>query len=249
MMRSGMCLCLVALCVLFAPSLAASNSDDAREILSRKEYRGYRVVNGEEQSFETGSGDGTREDRRIRRDSSAQRSDGGSSWNSSGSSVDGDFIQLIAWIFLGVLGVTIIVVLVRWWLDREARIKVGEVEKLEDGVSVPVPSAARSPWQHLYEQYDQAVAAKDWAQAAILRFKIYWLSEGRTDVLYEDDVRTWRDALRLVDGDDQRRGIRRQLSLIERISYAAHIPQQSEFARWKEEMDSLSDGSTREEKA
>lgn len=89
------------------------------------------------------------------------------------------------------------------------------------------------------QEYEQALKAEDWGRAALLAYRIFWLRAGWRGCVESADVRTWRDALRLVKGVETRQQVRGLLRLVENVRYGAHAPDRDEFTVWRTELEAL----------
>jgi hypothetical protein len=93
--------------------------------------------------------------------------------------------------------------------------------------------------QHALREYKQAVANEDFAAATLLAYRIFWLRAGWEGCVRQEDVRTWRDALRMVRGSEARQEVRRLLPLVERVRYAEYKPKRSEFEHWSRNLEGI----------
>jgi hypothetical protein len=89
-------------------------------------------------------------------------------------------------------------------------------------------------------ELEDALAAGDYARAALVRYRIFWLEAGWTGCVDTEDVTTWRDALRKVRKSAAREHLRRMLRLVENVRYGSHVPDEAEFKAWRESMDRVS---------
>jgi hypothetical protein len=88
-------------------------------------------------------------------------------------------------------------------------------------------------------EYDKAVASRQWGLAALLAYRIFWLRAGWPGCVEETDVRTWRDAVRMVRTPDLRQRVRGLLRMVESVRYGEHTPGPEEFTAWRGELDAL----------
>jgi hypothetical protein len=92
------------------------------------------------------------------------------------------------------------------------------------------------------KEYEDALSNEDYAKAALLRYRIFWLEAGWRGCVESSDVKTWRDALRMVRRRELRQRVRRLLALVERVRYGAYTPDKSEFMQWRNEIDDIPSG-------
>jgi hypothetical protein len=81
-------------------------------------------------------------------------------------------------------------------------------------------------------EYREAVAREDFAAATLLAYRIFWLRAGWRGCVEQADVRTWRDALRMVRAAEVRQDVRALLPMVERVRYAEYKPAKHEFNTW-----------------
>lgn len=262
---------LALLGVMFAmPLTAQKESQDAREILSRPEYAGYRIEDpqpadvdrtegqdpnpsnhggGQPSDGETSSGprDGARHRRSVspsgpsRR--GAQDSDSGNADFGDGPSLDPAILQVVFWIVIGIAAVIALVFIVRAFLDRKPRKKKATQSAVE---SIPSPEEAEEApadapkgFPALEAELNAALKAGNYALAALLRYKLFWLTAGWQGAVNETEVKTWRDALRMVQVEETRRQIRRLLFLVESVRYGHHVPRAEEYQQWNSQLETI----------
>ncbi|NUQ33809.1 MAG: hypothetical protein HUU29_02555 [Planctomycetaceae bacterium] len=240
--RIAIILILVVVGVASPARSQESAGDDAREIVGKREYEGYHIVLPRG-SNETISPPSNEDDRGNGRGAEASPPEGDNGFNDSSSSFDlpVGLLEFIGWAFIVLLAAVVIVAIVRWLMDRSAT-KIVTSPADDDGAPIgPASPAGISPstLDLLQREYEEALARGDYARAALLRFKIFWLREGWDGCLDDDDVKTWRDALIFVDGDARRGAVRRLLGLVERVRYAEYAPAQAEFAGWRKRLESI----------
>ncbi|MCA8911691.1 MAG: hypothetical protein KDB82_08290 [Planctomycetes bacterium] len=93
--------------------------------------------------------------------------------------------------------------------------------------------------QHALREYKEALARNDFAAATLLAYRIFWLRAGWEGCVQNEDVRTWRDALRMVRASETRREVRRLLPLVERVRYAEYKPDRGEFENWTRNLEGI----------
>lgn len=244
---------LLSCLLLAAPLAAASNErNQAKEILSQREYRGYRVeaappadVEYTQSQGRAGSTNNSRQPERraasgrVQPPAPPSRGSGGTSMGSLSPA----FVEAIFWV-LGAIALAVVsFLLVRWWLDRRPRkqrvtVKAVESEEVKDD-EPPAQSAPARAFPALEDELAKALAAGDFALAAVLRFRLFWLTAGWRAVNDEADPRTWRDAVRMVRSDERRRELRRLLTLVESIRYGRHKPDAHEFSAWRAKLEAI----------
>ncbi|MBX3459660.1 MAG: hypothetical protein KF696_06790 [Planctomycetes bacterium] len=88
-------------------------------------------------------------------------------------------------------------------------------------------------------ELEAALRDHDWARAALLRYRIFWLEAGWRGCVEDTDVQTWRDALRMVREVSLRSRVRELLGLIERVRYGRHTPDEGEWQNFSRQLDSI----------
>lgn len=252
-------LILLLLLLTAAPLTAASSeSRQAKDILSKPEYGGYRVeapdpsdvehTDGKDEtppsnssSSKRNSGErreATARTDRPRRDTSGGDGGGGSSMGS----IDPGILQAIFWTFVAIVVIFALVFIVRAILDRKPRKKAPKArvkEKSAPELETSGQPAAPRGFPELEAQLEAALKAGDFGLAALLRYKLFWLHAGWRAVTDDQDVKTWRDALKLVRTDELRREIRRLLFLVESVRYGKHKPDAAEFNTWQQKLEGI----------
>jgi hypothetical protein len=157
-------------------------------------------------------------------------------------SIDPGVLQVFFWIIVGIVVAFALVFIVRAIMDRKPRKKAAKAKTKDKAVAGEVealePQAPRG-FPELEAQLAAALKAGDYALAALLRYKLFWLTAGWRAVTDENDVKTWRDALKLVRSEETRREIRRLLFLVESVRYGRHKPDASEFNTWREKLEGI----------
>jgi hypothetical protein len=100
-----------------------------------------------------------------------------------------------------------------------------DVETIDEQVFEDALAQARA-------EYARAIAAQDYAAATLLAYRIFWLRAGWQGCVEKSDVRTWRDALRMVRAAEVRGEVRSLLPMVERVRYADYKPHHGEFNTW-----------------
>lgn len=170
----------------------------------------------------------------------------------SGLAWIGSVMQVLVWIVIGLAVVLALFFLVKALLglklQRRKKPAKGKVErKKTESAGETQPDAAPEVPDEVFadalevamREYDAALKAQDWSRAALLAYRIFWLRAGWSGCVENTDVRTWRDALRLVRQVDTRQRVRDLLRLVERVRYGEHAPDQAEFRQWRDELDLL----------
>jgi uncharacterized membrane protein len=253
---------LVLVLLLAAAPLCAGTDDSqrAKDILSKPEYRGYRIeeprrseverTEGKEpaqppanNSSDRESSSGPRRSATGRTEATPRRSSSGGGGGGSGGmgTLDPGVFQAIFGIIAVIAVVFALVFLVRWLMDRKPRKKTTKAEAVDSQELEPevaTPRTARG-FPELEAQLAAALKAGDYSLAALLRYKLFWLNAGWRAVTDDNEVKTWRDALRLVRSDDMRREIRRLLFLVESVRYGKHRPDAQEFNEWRAKLEGI----------
>ncbi|CAG0934197.1 hypothetical protein PLCT1_02626 [Planctomycetaceae bacterium] len=244
---------LLLLLLITATPLVAASTDSrrAKDILSKPEYGGYRIEQSEPSDVDhtDGKKDPPSNSSSRPRQEAAGRTDkprrepvqsGGDS--SSMGSIDPGILQAFFWILVAIAVLFALVFIVRAIMDRKPRKKAAKAktkEKAETGEAETAAPAAPRGFPELEAQLAAALKAGDFGLATLLRYKLFWLTAGWRAVTDEQEVKTWRDALKLVRSDDLRREIRRLLFLVESVRYGKHKPDASEFNTWREKLDGI----------
>ncbi|MBX3474072.1 MAG: hypothetical protein KF754_06780 [Planctomycetes bacterium] len=257
---------MIGLLVL-AGSLAAQEADDqARRILEQRPFKGYRIDKPRpSQTWEgdgeagRGRGSGSGAPRRSTRASSPQRgSEGESRSDSSGSGPDfgflsslGSIIEGFVWVVLAIAALAGLVFLVKALvgLRLSRRKKVEKSRRKPATQAVPETPAQGKPdavapefedaLARAAREYEQALQTGEFGRAAVIAYRMFWLRAGWQGCVEEADVRTWRDALRMVRAADVRQGVGDSLQLVERVRYGDHRPGRAEFEQWRQGLDRL----------
>ena len=254
---------LVLVLLLAAAPLCAGTDDSqrAKDILSKPEYRGYRIeeprrseverTEGKEpaqppanNSSDRESSSGPRRSATGRTEATPRRSSSGGGGGGGGGgmgTLDPGVFQVIFGIIAVIAVVFALVFLVRWLMDRKPRKRTAKAETIESLELEPEVAAPPRPgsFPELEAQLAAALKAGDYALAALLRYKLFWLNAGWRAVTDDNEVKTWRDALRLVRSDEMRREIRRLLYLVESVRYGKHRPNAEEFNEWRAKLEGI----------
>ncbi|MEZ5991972.1 MAG: hypothetical protein R3E76_06435 [Planctomycetota bacterium] len=190
------------------------------------------------------------------RDSGAGPGGGGGGGGGSGLSLPswiGSLFEIVAWVLLiagaAVALFFIIKALLGIKFKRKPKSKKSKREK-KDSAESEVAAIEEEPIQideQVFEdalqvalrEYNEALARQDFAGATLLAYRIFWLRAGWEGCVSDSDVKTWRDALRMVRGSDTRQEVRRLLPLVERVRYADYKPDQSEFQVWTQTLEAI----------
>lgn len=170
----------------------------------------------------------------------------------SGLSWLGGVMQVIVWIVIGLAAVLalffVVKALLGLKLQRRKKAAKSKVERKKTEPSADAqPDAAPDVPEEVFadalelamRDYDAALKAEDWSRAALLAYRMFWLRAGWSGCVENTDVRTWRDALRLVRQLETRQRVRDLLRLVERVRYGEHRPDGAEFKQWRAELDLL----------
>ncbi|MCF6227692.1 MAG: hypothetical protein L3J82_03360 [Planctomycetes bacterium] len=201
----------------------------------------------------TESGTRRRADSRetVRRDSGEE-----SSWGGGGSPFGAGVGQVFVVIMWGVFGAGILVAIffiVRAIVGmkrskKRTKSKKAETKKasaseeaLVDEPDVPAElmPVFRDALQQALEEYQKALTDKNWARATLLSYRIFWLKAGWQGFVLDEDVRTWRDAIRMVQTRDHRQSVKALLRLVESVRYGKIEPSETEFRDWHRELETL----------
>ncbi|MBK9975050.1 MAG: hypothetical protein IPP14_09795 [Planctomycetes bacterium] len=209
----------------------------------------------EEPTYKRGESTGPRrgnqaDGRRAPREKSSGSSD--SSPDFSGMAWVGQVFEVVVWIVLAVAVAAGLFFLVKAILGikfdkkKAKKTKAKRAKKASVETTTPESPLPDVPQEVFVDalaaaqrEYDQAVQAQDWSRAALLAYRIFWLRAGWSGCVESTDVRTWRDAVRLVKGVETRQQVRGLLRLIENVRYGAHAPDRQEFTTWRAELDAL----------
>jgi hypothetical protein len=260
-------LLLLALLLLPLPLMAQDQASKARRIVEAPEYQGYRVerardfgvgepdqVAGSGGGSGSGSGSARGEDRSLRRGAEAvpsrPRSESPQRQRSSVSAPAwlGTLMLIIIWTVVIAAGIAALYFIVRALLRVRLRRKPKPKVASKAGATAQEVAPAEAPeaadefvdaLARARQEYEAAVAAQDWARAALLAYRIFWLNAGWSGCVEDEDVRTWRDALRLVRAAETRSRLRELLALVEGVRYGRHVPARDEFERWKSSLDRM----------
>ena len=206
------------------------------------------------------SGGDAQDARGFRRAGRAERRRGygsrgeGSSLDFSGWEWVGKVLQVLIWISVAIALLAALYFLVRAILgirfDRRKAAKKTAAKKARAKPAQTAPEAAQAPEPEApgefadalavaTREYEEALAQQQWGRATLLAYRIFWLRAGWQGCVEETDVRTWRDALRMVRGAELRKRVRELLRLVEVVRYGAREPGPEEFASWRGELESL----------
>ena len=241
-------------------SLAAQASEpDARRIVERPEYKGYRIEKPKEGGADGDAGSDSGESSGgTRRGTGAEgtpRRGTGADGPSRGSSGGGDGLSLPAWIatlfeivaWVVMIGAALVAVffIVKALLGIKRKPKQKSDKSKKTKKEAPegevVPADAEEPIAaSVFEdalvvalrEYQEALAREDFAGATLLGYRVFWLRAGWRGCVESEDVRTWRDALRMVRAMETRRDVRGLLPMVERVRYADYKPNRTEFNAW-----------------
>lgn len=245
---------LLVLLLLPLPLLAQSHEQDARRILERPEYTGYRIEREDTGGSSGSTGGSNGEDRAMRRDSdvgpgrNSGEGGGAAPRGPSGASWLGEVLQVVLWVVVIAAALVALFFIVKALLGiRFKRRPKPEKSKASKSSAVNDDSPATAPVAPEFadalalarREYEAAVAAGDWARAALIAYRIFWLQAGWRGCVEESDVRTWRDALRMVRQGELRARIRELLGMIERVRYGEHVPAKPEYETWKARLDAI----------
>lgn len=247
---------LCAACLLLPSALFAQDADSqARRIKSREEYRGYRVERtpGSEYTVDGSTGEpggseaeaGPRRDTRLepRESEGRQSSRSNESLGSAPGWLTGLF-EVVAWLVLigGICVAVFFIVkaLIGVRFGRRHKPDKAEASRDKEPAAPDEPDEDEPVAPDVFEDalaaarrdYEQALSQGDFARATLLAYRIFWLRAGWEGCVQEQDVRTWRDALRMVRGRQARRHLARLLPMVERVRYAGYHPEREEFQNW-----------------
>ena len=259
---------LIIICLSLAigvPLAAQERGADARRIVERPEYKGYRVEKraggsgnpaadgGSGQDAGEDGGDGGSGPRRGTGASGPRRGTGadgpprGQSGGGDGLSLPGwiaSLFEALAWIVMIAVAAVALFFIVKALLGikRKPKKKTDkskrEKKKAPEGevAAVDVPDELEQVFEDALavamREYKDALAKEDYASATLLAYRIFWLRAGWRGCVENTDVRTWRDALRMVRAAERRQEVRALLPMVERVRYAAYVPNKGEFNSW-----------------
>jgi len=253
---------LAMLCAFSPALAAQRHDEQAKRITSQPEYKGYRIESRRPSGGgENGGGDGDGESSnggRYRRDANPEgtprrdtgvranpRSGGGGGEGLSLPGWIGSLFEVIAWIVLiGGAAVALFFIVKALLGFKRKPMQKGEKSKKSAKKKAGEPEvetvADEPALEQVFEdalaiarrEYDEALARQDYAAATLLAYRIFWLRAGWQGCVESSDVRTWRDALRLVRAAETRREVRELLPLVERVRYADYRPDHGEFNSW-----------------
>jgi hypothetical protein len=252
--------------VTACPALPAQRHDGkARDITSREEYRGYRVERppgyqpGGGDARSGGQGDSGRgaERESPQRDARPQGRSRGSSGGGDGLSFPdwlGTLFEVLAWIVL-IAGVAVALFFIVKallgvkWKRRKKPAKSKKARQKPESKPGEEPddeafdeSVFEDALQEALRAYKQALARENYAEATLLAYRIFWLRAGWQGCVENSDVRTWRDALRMVRRAETRREVRELLPMVERVRYADYVPRRPEFELWSGSLERIDAG-------
>jgi hypothetical protein len=249
--------------VVGPPLSAQAHEPRAKRILEGPEYRGYRVERAQPVPGDASSGNGggrdARDDGSARRTSDAgparrprqgSGGDGGSSGNISAPAWIGTMFEVVVWVLLiagaAVALFFIVKALLGIHFKRRPKAEKKKVERRKSASTGDAPAAPEASTAILEDalaaaqrELEAALRNGDWAKAALLAYRIFWLKAGWRGCVEQSDVRTWRDAVRMVRAAELRSRVRELLALVERVRYGEHAPARAEFEEWKARLDQL----------
>lgn len=209
---------------------------------------------GDDGRDKTESGTRRRADSRetVRRDSGEESGWGGGGGSSFGAGVG----QVLVYLMWGVFGAGILVALFfivkaiagmkrskKRNKSKKAETKKASAseEALVDEPDVPAElmPVFRDALQQALEEYQKALTDKNWARATLLSYRIFWLKAGWQGCVLDEDVRTWRDAIRMVQTKDHRQTVKALLRLVESVRYGKIEPSETEFRNWHRTLENL----------
>jgi hypothetical protein len=210
---------------------------------------------GPDDGAHSGSGRGTDDgaSRRGTGPGGSGRGSGSSGWGGGGGSGLsaptwlGGLFEVIAWIILAA-GVAIALFFIvkallgiKWKgrkksqkSKRKKADKAGQAEMTKPAIEPIVvdEQVFEDALEKALRDYKQALADEDYAAATLLAYRIFWLRAGWQGCVETADVRTWRDALRMVRAAEIRGEVRALLPMVERVRYADYRPHKGEFNTW-----------------
>ncbi|MCB9935337.1 MAG: hypothetical protein H6840_06565 [Planctomycetes bacterium] len=250
---------LLALLFAFGSTMAAQGHDEqAKRITSQPEYKGYRIeTRGAPGGGDPTEPDGSTNGKGYRRGSNPEgtprrdtgvRSNPRNGGGGEGLSLPawiGALFEAVAWIVLigGAAVALFFIIKALLGIKRKPKSKSEKSKKSEKkqaGEPEVEPLSEEPALEHVFEdalavalrEYDEALARQDYAAATLLAYRIFWLRAGWRGCVESSDVRTWRDALRMVRSSETRREVRELLPMVERVRYAEYKPNHGEFNSW-----------------
>ncbi len=217
---------------------------------------------GEDSGYSEGE-TGWRKERGYRRSGEAgpsrtpQRPSGREDSSSSGSSADlswlGAVFQVVFWVIVIAAALVAIFFIVKALMGLKLKRKPKAAKKKANSRKKPGESTVAPADDNLPElppefedalvlaqrEFEAALHARDWAKAALLAYRIFWLRAGWRGCVEQADVKTWRDALAMVRGSEMRVRVRELLPLVESVRYGQHVPAEREFEDWKRRLDQI----------
>ncbi|MBZ0137445.1 MAG: hypothetical protein K8I27_13845 [Planctomycetes bacterium] len=208
-----------------------------------------------------GSGDGGTPRRETGSGGIPQRDVGSSGGGGGGSGGGlglpgwiGAFFQVLAWIVVIAGALIALFFIVKALLGiKWKRKKKSEKSKKKRKEAPETETEAPEPTDDTFDEkvfgdaleialrdYRDALAREDFAAATLLAYRVFWLRAGWKGCVEDADVRTWRDALRMVRQIETRRDVRELLPLVERVRYADHVPARQEFNDWSLKLERIS---------
>jgi hypothetical protein len=253
---------LALLCAFSPALAAQRHDEQAKRITSQPEYKGYRIESrrpagggedgGDNSNGKSSDGGQYRRDANPegtpRRETGARASPRNGGGGGEGLSLPGwigSLFEVIAWIVLigGAAVALFFIVKALLGIKRKpkqksekskksARKKAGEPEVKTIADEPDLEQVFEDALAIARREYDEALARQDYAAATLLAYRIFWLRAGWQGCVESSDVRTWRDALRMVRAAETRREVRELLPLVERVRYADYRPNHGEFNSW-----------------
>jgi hypothetical protein len=166
----------------------------------------------------------------------------------------GGMLEIVAWLILAA-GVVIAVFFIAKallgikWKGRKksAKSKRKKESKPGEAETEAAPETPIAVDEQVFEdalaaamrEYREALAREDYAAATLLAYRIFWLRAGWEGCVRSTDVRTWRDALRMVRAAERRQDVRALLPMVERVRYADYRPHKGEFNTWSLELEKI----------
>lgn len=184
-------------------------------------------------------------------------SGGGESESGGGSSADlswlGAVFQVVFWVIVIAAALVAIFFIVKALMGiklkrkpKADKKKVSSQKKPGESTTTPaedelpaLPQEFEDALVVAQREFDAALRARDWAKAALLAYRIFWLKAGWRGCVEQADVKTWRDALAMVRGSEMRVRVRELLPLVESVRYGQHVPGEREFEDWKRRLDQI----------
>ncbi|MDC1142728.1 hypothetical protein OAU50_06525 [Planctomycetota bacterium] len=189
------------------------------------------------------------------RETAPQRSSGDSNYDfGGGSEAVGAIAQVFMYIMWGAFGIGVLIALyfiikalvqMDWKRKRKTKATKATEAKatIEESDQPDVPEELAPIFHDALElalmEYEKALASQDWARATLLSYRIFWLKAGWRGCIEEEDVRTWRDAIRMVAAQEHRQTVKTLLRLVEYVRYGQHTPSEPEFRKWLQHLQTL----------